>query len=258
MAERVKRRVAAARLAVAFVAAGAIAGAAASGQQNGPKPVLYKEVAAVDYFLKLDSIKSKHIVDGSLLFKDIKKGQVPSQHQFQKAQLRHKHFEKVVFHKYLSQDEASKLYIKGESLNDYIKHSEADARYIKMTDDVVRGDGSVFTETTLLGATSQQRLFSIAGLLDVDAVNGPSPHMLVTNNSGGPLTHTSCSDGAGGGTAAGVVAAGQSFSCPADDASQTVQLISEGANPTVATLSFSGVPAVQNSAQFTAQILIGM
>ena len=53
MAEKVKRRVAAARLAVAFVAAGTIAGA--TWAQAGPPPTA--ESSAADIFAKLGDIK---------------------------------------------------------------------------------------------------------------------------------------------------------------------------------------------------------
>jgi hypothetical protein len=264
MAERVKRRVAAARLAVAFVAAGTIAGATAWAQAGPPPPTA--QSSAFDSFLKIDSIKGKNILDGSLLFKDFKKFEVPSYKQFHKNEIQQRHFKKAVFNRYYPKVEINKLFIKGESsdyikraeISSYIKGSEADARYLKHTDSVVRGDGSVFTESTLLADDSEQRMLSISGLVDVDgATTGPSPHMKVTNTSGGPLTHTSC--GGTQGTPAGVIQPGESFSCPSDNASQTIQLIGAGANPIVATLSFSGIPAVQGgSAQFTTQILIGL
>jgi hypothetical protein len=265
MAESVKRRVAAARLAVAFVAAGTIAGATAWAQAGPPPPTA--QSSAFDSFLKIDSIKGENIVDGSLLFKDFKKHEVPSYKQFQKVEIAQRHFKKATLNRYYPKVEIDKLFIKGEStdyikraeISSYIKGEDADARYIKLSDSVVRGDGSVFTESALLADPSEQRMLSISGLVDVDAVNGPSPHMKVTNSSSGPLTHTSCGDPQTP-TPAGIVQPGESFSCPSDDASQTIQLIGEGANPIVATLSFSGVPAVQGSGdtQFTTQILIGM
>jgi hypothetical protein len=256
MAESVKRRVAAARLAVAFVAAGTIAGATAWAQAGPPPPTA--QSSAFDAFLKIDNIKGENIVDGSLLYKDFKKHEVPSYKMFQKAELSRKHFQKVELNRVYSKVEIDKLFIKGESLGAYIKHVDADARYIKLSDSVIRGDGSVFTETVPVPVDSEQRMLSLSGLVDVDAVNGPSPHMRVTNTSGGSLTHTSC----GGQTPvpAGVVPAGQSFSCDADGASQTIQLTTEGANPIVATLSFSRILNVSGGggAQFTTQILIGL
>ena len=86
MAENVKRRVAAARLAVAFVAATTIAGAAAWAQA-GPPPVA--QSSASDIFAKLGDIKGEYvdsgnIDDGSLLYKDFQKGQIPSFKVFDK------------------------------------------------------------------------------------------------------------------------------------------------------------------------------
>src|SRR6478735_6760332 len=86
MAESVKRRVAAARLAVAFVAAGTIAGATAWAQA-GPPPTA--QSSASDIFAKIGDIKgefvdSANVENGSLLFKDFKTGQVPSLGQFAK------------------------------------------------------------------------------------------------------------------------------------------------------------------------------
>lgn len=264
MAENVKRRVAAARLAVAFAAAGTIAGVTAWAQA-GPPAATVSASAKGEHIKKavITVRSSENVADGSLLFEDFKKFEVPSYKQFHKNEVQSKHFQKVVFNRYYPKVEIDRLFIKGEStdyikrseISSYLKHTEADARYLKHTDSVVRGDGSVFTESALLANLSEQRMLSISGLVDVDANNGPSPHMKVTNTSGGPLTHTSC-----GQIQAGVLQPGESFSCPSDGASQTVQLIGAGANPIVATLSFSGVLAVQGGGdtQFTTQILIGL
>jgi hypothetical protein len=257
MAENVKRRVAAARMAVAFVAAGTIAGATAWAQA-GPPPTA--DSSALNAYLKL-KLDSSNIKNGSLLFADFIKGEVASGKQFKKLDSSVDSFKKAVKTRFSS--------IKGEigdiksqigdiksQLGSYIKGEAADARYIKLSDAVIRGDGSVFTDTASLGATSQERVFSIAGLVDVDAVNGPSPHMLIANTSGGTLTHSDC----GANSPAGTIAPGGTLMCDVGTDTTTMQLFTGGATPIVATLSFSSFtpPSGGQNTQFVSQILIGL
>jgi hypothetical protein len=254
MAENVKRRVAAARLAVAFVAAGTIAGATAWAQA-GPPPPIAEESAA---YLKSPKVTGDDIVDGSLFFKDFHKNEVPSSDAFLKYKKATTTFKKAIntnisnIKGELGDIKLNVDTIKGELVSGYLKAADADSRYIKLSDAVVRGDGSVFTDTTAVSA-GPVRLLTIAGLVHVDAVFGQSPEVQIFNDSGAPLNHTDCG-GAGGD---GIVQPGQSFSCPADPSSKAVQLITAGG--TVATLNFSALPAVQQgSMQFTTQILIGL
>src|ERR1041385_5054445 len=141
MAENVKRRVAAARLAVAFVAAGTIAGATAWAQA-GPPPTA--QSSASDIFAKIGDIKgefvdSANVDDGSLLFTDFKAGQIPSIKMFDKLDGSFFKYKKAVnSFKYDVKNELGDVNgdigtIKGE-LPSYIKMSEADSRYIKMND----------------------------------------------------------------------------------------------------------------------------
>src|SRR5215213_5351565 len=143
MAENVKRRVAAARLAVAFVAAGTIAGATAWAQA-GPPPTA--QSSASDIFAKLGDIKinSSNIIDGSLKLQDFHRGQVPSFRQYSKL--------KATENRFQNSAEKQLTTIKGElgdvngdigtikgELGSYVKTTDADARYIKMND-AIMGD----------------------------------------------------------------------------------------------------------------------
>jgi hypothetical protein len=259
MAEHIKRRVAAARLAVAFAASATIAGTAWA-QAGTPPPTA--QSSAFDAFLKIDSIKGENIADGSLLFKDFKKFEVPSYKEFHKVEAQGKHFQKVVFNRYYSKADADKLFIKGESsdyikrseISSYVKSSEADARYIKLSDSVVRGDGSVFTKTAQVASTPA-RLLEVPGMFTVDA-SGPT--ITITNTSGAPLQHSSCTNGQTP-VPGGSFNSGAQFSCNMSDASQSLQLIGQGASPQVATLSFSAIPVAGSpNKQATVQILIGL
>src|SRR3954447_576563 len=168
MAERVKRRVAAARLAVAFVAAGTIAGAAWA--QAGPPTA---GSSASDIYAKSGDIKGTDIVNGSLFFKDFHKGQVPSLEQFQKLQLTGERFKKLANTRFADQGDLNVLKgeiatVKGE-LGSYVKSTEADARYLKVSDSVVRGDGSVFSASRLIPPFAGKRasVLEVPGLLAI-------------------------------------------------------------------------------------------
>jgi hypothetical protein len=247
MAESVKRRVAAARLAVAFVAAGTIAGAAAWAQAS-PAPTAKQSILISS--IKIDS---SNIKNGSLLFADFIKGEVPSGKQFKKLESSTQHYKQTT--------NASLSTIKGEigdiksQLGSYIKGEAADARYIKLTDAVVRGDGSVHTATGLQTGASTLPLLSVQSLVTVEGIAGSQ--IRVTNNSGGPLTHSACTNGQGQQIPAGVLQPGASLSCTAGSTTQSLQLIGAGADPAVMTLSFSGI-STQAGTQDTVQILIGL
>ena len=250
MAESVKRRVAAARLAVAFVAAGTIAGTGAWAQAAPPPPTA--QSSAFDSFLKIDNIKGENIVDGSLLYKDFKKYEVPSYKMFQKAEFSRKHFQKVELNRVYPKVEIDKLFIKHQDFDGlYIKHAEADARYIKLSDSVIRGDGSVFTATRVLPTVNKVTLLDVPGKFTVDTTG---PIVTITNTSNAPLVMTSCPHGAGG-VSVGELAAGASADCDDSDRAFTLQLI--GGDGSVATLNYSAVQ-VPGGTQSTVQILIGL
>jgi hypothetical protein len=247
MAESVKRRVAAARLAVAFVAAGTIAGAAAWAQAS-PAATAKESILISSSKIKLDS---SNIKNGSLLFQDFIKGEVPSGKQFKKLESSFDSFKQTT--------DGSLATIKGEAssikaevssikaeLGSYIKSSDADARYIKLSDDVVRGDGSVFTASTLYPGKLTQVL-NIPNLISVSIFGAD---FRITNNSGSSMTHTSCAPGGNG-----TIAAGAQLVCTGSSTSDTVQLI--GAGGQVLTLSFSAI-GLQNGTLDTVQILIGL
>jgi hypothetical protein len=253
MAESVKRRVAAARLAVAFVAAGTIAGATAWAQA-GPPPTA--QSSASDIFAKLGDIKgefvdSSNVDDGSLLYKDFKKAQVPSFKMFNKLDESFSKYKKAVNNfKYDVKNELGDVNgdistIKGE-LGSYIKTTDADARYIKMND-AIMGDGSVFTATKAVGAGTT-RIVEAPGMFTVDATG---PTLTITNTGSGDLDHSECMNGQGQPVPAGTLKPGESVSCANGTHSEAMQLVNGDGR--VATLNFSDF-----SGQVTVQILVGL
>lgn len=231
MAESIKRRVAAARLAVAFVAAGTIAGATAWAQASPP------------------SAKESILVSST---KGIKT-EVPSFKMFDKLN--------DSFFKFKKAESSYKATIKGElgniksdvstikgELPGYIKMSDADSRYIKMND-AIMGDGSVFTGTQAVPkGASPVTLADIPGQVGVEATD---TQFKITNQSGGNLTHTACGVGGAGGT----LAPGATLTCASGEQAATVQFVNGDGH--VITLNFSNV-ALQNGSQATVQILIGL
>jgi hypothetical protein len=252
MAENVKRRVAAARLAVAFVAAGTIAGATAWAQA-GPPPTA--QSSASDIFAKLGDIKinSSNIIDGSLKLQDFHRGEVAAFDAFSKYKKATTQYKKATnatlghIKGELSDVNGDISTIKGE-LGSYIKTTDADARYIKMND-AIMGDGSVFTGTQALGkGSSLTTLADLSGLIKVEATD---VQFKVTNVSSGNLTHTACGIGGAGGT----LAPGASLTCGTGEAAQTVQFVNGDGH--VVTLNFSNI-ALPNGSQATVQILVGL
>ncbi len=249
MAENVKRRVAAARLAVAFVAAGTIAGAATWAQAS-PAQTAKESVLVSSLKIKLDS---SNIKNGSLLFEDFIKGEVASGKQFKKLDSSVTHFKKAT-NKSISTIKGEIGDIKSQ-LGSYVKGEAADARYLKLTDAVVRGDGSVHTASGLQTGGAVLPLLSVQSLVTVEGIAGSQ--IRVTNTSGGPLTHSSCTNGQGQPIPAGTLQPGGSLTCSAIQTTQSLQLIGAGPDPAVMTLSFSGIPT-QLGTQDTVQILIGL
>ncbi len=251
MAETVKRRVAAARLAVAFVAAGAIAGATAWAQADPPSPTA--KASAFDAFLK---IKSTNIVNGSLLYQDFQKGQIPSLKMFDKLDQSFVKFKKASNHDIsvikgeLGDVNGDISTIKGE-LGSYIKMNDADARYIKMND-AIMGDGSVFTATKAFSANSLIGLLNVPNLISVDALPGGDA-LQITNIGGNDLTYSSCTAPAGGTTGAETLKPGESVSCATGEHTEAMQLIGGAGGSEVVTLNFTKI-----SGQVTTQILIGL
>jgi hypothetical protein len=258
MAENVKRRVAAARLAVAFVAAGTIAGAAAWAQAAPPPTA---QSSASDIFAKIGDIKgefvdSSNIENGSLLYKDFKKAQVPSFGQFDKLDESFIKYKKATNNfKYDVKNELGDVNgdigtIKGE-LGSYIKMSDADSRYIKMND-AIMGDGSVFTATKAFSANSLIGLLNVANLIKVDALAGGGG-VLITNIGGDDLDYSSCTPPAGGPPTPGTLKPGESVSCATGQHTEAMQLINGSGGSQVVTLNFTKI-----SGNITVQILVGL
>ncbi len=245
MAENVKRRVAAARLAVAFVAAGTIAGATAWAQA-GPPPTA--QSSASDIFAKLGDIKinSSNIIDGSLKLQDFHRGEVPSFRQYVKLKTTDKRFQTLAG-KGISAIKGELGDVNGDistiksDLGSYVKTTDADARYIKMND-AIMGDGSVFTATKAVGAGTT-RIVEAPGMFTVDATG---PTLIITNTGSGDLDHSDC-----GQQGAGTLKPGESVSCANDTHSEAMQLVNGDGR--VATLNFSDF-----GGQVTVQILVGL
>ncbi|MEX2107925.1 MAG: hypothetical protein WD827_03450 [Solirubrobacterales bacterium] len=251
MAESVKRRVAAARLAVAFVAAGTIAGATAWAQPGPPAVTSAepKHLAKGEHIKKavLTVRHSDQVVDGTLLFKDFKKKEVPSFKVFQKVELSlKKQIQKVeiLFDKHYPKVEIDALFQK--------HRAESDARYVKVEDSVVRGDGSVFSASKLASPGQTTPLVDVPSSFTVDAIG---PTIRITNTGENALMFTACDQGAGAATP-GTLAKGDHVDCNATAAAQTMQVIDKS-SPKLATISFSALP-VQADYQSTVQILIGL
>ena len=266
MAEKVKRRVAAARLAVAFVAAGTIAGATAWAQA-GPPPPTADESAA---YLKSPKVTGDDIVDGSLFFKDFHKGEVASSDAFLKYKKATTTFKKVTnanisnikgelvnIKGELGDIKLDVDTVKGELVSGYLKTVDADSRYLKLSDAVVRGDGSVFNAIKEVSNSGQQGLvplISVPGMINVDIVSGEQD-IKITNTGGSDLLFSACSGFLNGGT----LQPGQSVTCNIAAQSEVMQLIGAGAGSTVVTLNFTALPAVQvNGTKYIIAILVGM
>jgi hypothetical protein len=274
MAENVKRRVAAARLAVAFVAATTIAGATAWASA-GPPPMAHS--SAADIFAKLGDIKgefvdSANVDDGSLLYKDFQKGQIPSFKMFNKLDESFVKFKKAISDYKLDvkvEDAAIKgelsgiktevsgiktevSGIKGE-LGSYLKGEQADARYLKLSEPVVRGDGSVFSATQFADGKGQVQILSVPGLISVDALPGGAK-IRIKNIGGSDLAYSAC----GGQQLGGALHPNETVDCPAIAETDVMQLIGVG-SPEMVTLNFTFFPAIEgNSGLYTVQILVGL
>jgi hypothetical protein len=258
MAENVKRRVAAARLAVAFVAATTIAGATAWASAGPPPP--QADSSAVDVFQK-HKIDSGDIKNGSLLYQDFKSGEVLSSNVFvkyKKAIADYKLDVKGDVGTIKGELGDIKLQIgdiKGES-KDFLKLADTDSRYLKLSDAVVRGDGSVFNaikEVSLSGQQGLVPLIGLPGMIDVNIVSGEQ-EIKITNTGGSDLLFSQCTGGQGG-----TLRPTESVSCNINAQSQVMQLIGAGGGSTVVTLNFTALPAVQaGSMKYIIAILVGM
>lgn len=249
MAERVKRRVAAARLAVAFVAAGTIAGAGAWASA-GPPPTPRKAGGTGPGRTVKFQFTSANIKNGSLLFQDFKAGEVVSADAFLKYKkaetaYKQKSWTDITLIRGDVRDQKARLDgIQGE-LGNYVKVGDA-----------VMGDGSVFTATKVLSGSGQDPVpfLIVPNLIAVDIM--PAEEQIrITNIGGGDLNFSECAGGQVGG---GTLKPSGSTNCPTNAQSETMQLIG---GSEVVTLNFTKLPAVQGQAgplQYTAQVLVGM
>ncbi len=120
MAEQVKRRVNAARIAVAFAAAGVIAGAAATATGAPARGELPN-----------NSIGTQEVKNDSLLWKDFKEGEVYSKDQVAGTFLKVDEAAK----KFLKVEDANVKFLKvDDAANTYWKTSLADATFLKIED----------------------------------------------------------------------------------------------------------------------------
>jgi hypothetical protein len=226
-------------MAVAFVAAGTIAGATAWAQASPPAPTA--KSSALNAYLKLKGLTSDNIADGSLLYKDFKKFQVPSEAEF-------KHFQKVELRKVYPKVEIDKIFAKHSDLDGYIKMSDADSRYIKLTDAVIQGKGSVFTASKLVANGQSVRLLDISGKFTVDTTG---PTIRVTNTGTDTLLHNACN-----GSPADSLAPGAHADCSSGGDAGVLQIINSQTGE-VATINYSAISQAAGT-QSTVQILIGL
>jgi len=220
------------KLALVCVVVGALAGAGAFAEAGSK--------------LKIDG---GDVINGSLTIKDFHKGQIPSLKQFKRLAGGVAALEKS------SQGQIDAL--RGD-LGAYIKGSDADSRYRKLSEPVVTGEGSLSSATKLLSSSPSGRvpLMAVPGLISIEAENGKPRLIYVRNDSGIPISHGQCGSGINGGF--GVTQPGQHFLCELTALAMTVQLWTETGEPIVASLTASVLPIGETgTTEFTAQVLAG-
>jgi hypothetical protein len=253
MAEYVERKFTAAKLSVAFAVAALLGGlaardqsAGAAGAPKGPTP-----------HMAPGSITSTEIKNESLLFKDFKSGEVYSDNQVNQKFLKINDAGKL----YLKLDQASDIFIKRDEANStFVKNDDANKTFVKIEDakkQFINGDGKVVTgfETSTGGAVAG--VLEVPGFVRAEGVPASQqvgPRARLTNLGSTPLHY-----GTGGG--AGVIAPGATQEIlisgnQGGGGSLTVQLTSEGATPTVGTLTLTGI-LISGTTNFSGQILIG-
>ena len=217
-------------------------------------------------------IDSSDVKNGSLVFEDFKSGEIVSSDLFVKYKKQITDFKQDVkgdvagikiqqtsIKGELGDIKTSVDSVKGDvasikgELSSYLKNADADARYLKVTDAVVRGDGSVFTATTPASGQNPVPILSVPGLIAVDAL--PAEQQIRIKNVGGnALAYSQCV----GLQSGGVLAPNQSVNCAVDDETDVMQLIGVS-SPEMVTLNFTFFPAIQaGSGLYTTQILVGL
>ena len=235
MAEQVKRRVTAARIAVAFAAAGVIAGAAATATGAPARDEIPN-----------NAIGTQEIKNDSLLWKDFKDGEVYSKDQ--------------VAGTFLKIDDAAKKFLKIDDANvKFLKIDGTAANSAKLgglsAGDFVQGDGSVFTGTAALVQGQVEQLVSLDKMFAVEIDNeSGTPDLKLHRSPDGPPSISFAFDGGGGTLDAGTPTATIPFDGSAD--TEVVQILIGDA---VGTLTISVVPkSGGGELQAFAQILIGL
>jgi hypothetical protein len=292
MAEYAERKLRTAKLSIALAIAAVIGGLAARDQtaqatatETGAKPPP-----------STGSITSAEVKNESLLFKDFKPGQIYSDNEvdntFWKIADANNTFVKIdeLQDKYWKIDDANNTFQKITDANNtfqkitdanntfqkitdanatFLKIDDANSKYQKITDanntfvkiadaahQFMHGDGSVLTGFEASVDGEDVTVLQIPGLIRVDGQapqQGLPTRASLTNLGTTPLPYVS-------GSQAGQIAVGDNVTVNlpggANGGSTTVQLISPGASPTIATLTISMIPVV-SSLDFSAQMLLG-
>jgi hypothetical protein len=239
MAERAKRRLKVAKVSVSVAVAAVLAGLVA--RDKSPETVAY-ELAGAQPHMVPPTITTGDIKDGTLLYRDFKRGQVYSQKMadnlFMKEKIADRTFYKV-------QDANDTFLQKADAAKTYVKIDDANSRF-------VNGDGRVFT-----GAGSSQG--ALIGLLDLPglaSVQGNHPAtggldtVRVTNTSGSPIEISPAGSGNG------IIAVDKSVDLTINGGTPlTVQMLVPAVQK-IATLTVSSIPA-GGGADFVAQGLVG-
>ena len=222
MAERVRRRLVAARLSASLAAAALLGGLAAG---NGRTEALADDLTAGMRVVEPDSVGTNEVIDHSLLYRDLKRGQVYSQ----------------------------------GAVNDrfYLKE-DVNRLFVKMDDAVnlfVGGRGSVLAGSNVAPGDGSVSVLDVPGLVRLRGVTtGRVPAMQITNVGDGPLDFATAG-------AAGVLEADGSVSVelggPETAPVATVQIVSETSG-LLTTLTLSAIPQSGTAADigFSAQAII--
>jgi hypothetical protein len=244
MAEYAERKLRNAKLSVALAIAAILGGLAArnqsaqaTGAEKGAEP-------------HLAPITSADIKNASLLFKDFKSGQVYSQDQVDAKFIKFK----AANNTFVKLADANNTFVKIEDANNtFAKVNDVNNTFVKIEDakhEFVQGDGSVFTGFEALTGNGSVPVLDIPGMVRAEgvfAVGANNPQTRLTNLGTTPLHYASPA-----GT--GVVPPTQSILIGLN---QTIQLITEGSPPQIATLTVSGIPAGGQTTDFSAQALLG-
>jgi hypothetical protein len=239
MADYAERKLRNAKLSVALAVAAILGGLAArdqtaqaTGAEKGAEP-------------HLAPITSADIKNASLLFKDFKSGQIYSDNE--------------VNHKFLKIADANNTFWKlADANNTFLKEADANNTFVKIEDaknQFVQGAGSVLTGFEAQEGTGEQTVLELPNIVraaGVITVGQNSIQARLTNLGTTPLHYAT-------GNTSGVIPPTQGVLiglAPNGGGSSTVQLISEGSPPEIATLTLSAIPA-GGTTNFSGQALLG-